>query len=427
MWMVTTLSSLGGDGTKHFERGKLHASYELQEVVGGGGFGIVRRARRRDGCGQWRAVKSLRKLEDKDLPEEVKTLPERLRAAKRHDAESLLREIKLMKLLDHKNIITLIECFQDSSHVHLVMDMCTGRDLLSFLLKGCDGHTEHDAATVMRQVLAAVEHMHGRRVCHRDLKPENLMMVSRLPFETNTLKVVDFGISVMFEPGQELRDQVGSIHYVAPQVLSGRYNHSCDLWSCGALMYLLLCGYPPFLAESEEKELALVKRGNYAFKAADAPTISEEAKELVRELLRMSQAERISAENALLHVWLNWSYEKNSAGRLLTEARQNLKEWRYGKPNAWDTLGTLFTDALQGTSPSQRNASAVPCPGSKASTICGGLWGADIDMDEGDDCAVQTLGNSPGLCILNCISCKDRGRYSDIPMLFLPQSDHETS
>lgn len=323
--------------------GKLEDYYFLGAVLGSGAWGCVLLARPMTGSGAIYAVKSINKLKREDCSTSSQSLPERLRQAKRRDADKLKLEIALLKSLKHDNIVRLIDSFEDSSRVHLVMELCTGGMLLEFLLDSGNPWTEKQVAHLMRQIFAATAYMHSMEVCHRDLKPENIMAVAQTSIEANTLKVIDFGLSSEFKAGQEMRQIVGTIHFVAPQVLAGRYNHTLDLWSCGVILFILLCGYPPFHGDSDSTTLALIRRGNYAFNPEDWSSISEEAKSLIRDLLRMNQAERCSAETALQHPWIQAL--QSLPTRPLASARQNLKAWRCGE-GVWTAVTGLFSKAV---------------------------------------------------------------------------------
>lgn len=101
----------------------------------------------------------------------------------------------------------------------------------------------------MQQILQAVAYCHSRRVAHRDLKPENFLFLNSSPW--SALKLIDFGLAARYTPGEPLRTKAGTPYYVSPQVLEGRYGPECDVWSAGVIMYILLCGYPPFNSYSD--------------------------------------------------------------------------------------------------------------------------------------------------------------------------------
>lgn len=120
---------------------------------------------------------------------------------------------------------------------------------------------------------------------HRDLKPENFLLTDNSP--TADLKCIDFGLSAFFQPGQVFKDVVGSPYYVAPEVLRGRYSYHADMWSCGVILYILLCGIPPFWGETEQAIIDAILKGKYDFDGEPWPQISDEAKDCIRRLLLM--------------------------------------------------------------------------------------------------------------------------------------------
>ncbi|KAF4706507.1 Calcium-dependent protein kinase 2, partial [Perkinsus olseni] len=119
------------------------------------------------------------------------------------------------------------------------------------------------AAVIMKQMFAAVYYCHKHHIVHRDLKPENFLFLDKSP--DAPLKVIDFGLATLCDPGQSMKTKAGTPYYVAPQVLQGNYNEKCDSWSCGVIMYILLCGYPPFYADNDTDILKRVRRGKYTF------------------------------------------------------------------------------------------------------------------------------------------------------------------
>jgi len=219
------------------------------------------------------------------------------------------QEIALMKIMDHPNIIKLYETFEDHRNIYLIMELCVGGELFDRIIEA--GHfTESQAATLMQQIIRAIYYMHENHVCHRDLKPENFLFMTKEPIENNLLKIIDFGLSCKFEAGQVLSTKAGTPYYVAPQVLAGKYDHLSDVWSCGVIMYVLLCGYPPFFGETDSEVLSKVRLGAFSFNAADWKNVSDDAKNLIRLMLKMNPKDRYTAEQTLNHDWI-----KNKAPR----------------------------------------------------------------------------------------------------------------
>ncbi|KAF8402288.1 hypothetical protein HHK36_013240 [Tetracentron sinense] len=143
-------------------------------------------------------------------------------------------------------------------------------------------------------------HEHG--VMHRDLKPENFLFANRN--EASPLRAIDFGLSVFFEPGQCFREIVGSPFYMAPEVLRRNYGPEVDVWSAGVILYILLCGVPPFWADTEEGIAQAIVRSVIDFERDPWPKVSEGAKDLVRSMLDPNPYSRLTAQEVLEHPWL---------------------------------------------------------------------------------------------------------------------------
>jgi calcium-dependent protein kinase len=183
------------------------------------------------------------------------------------------------------------------------LELCTGGELFDRIIDA--GHfTEVQAATVMQHMFRAVFYMHENHICHRDLKPENFLFTTKDPIENTTLKVIDFGLACKFKEGETLKTKAGTPYYVAPQVLQGKYDQSSDLWSLGVIMYVVLCGYPPFYGDTDADVLAKVRLGQFNFNQADWKNVSQDAKNLITMLLKMNQKDRYTAEQALNHAWV---------------------------------------------------------------------------------------------------------------------------
>jgi len=142
------------------------------------------------------------------------------------------------------------------------------------------------------------------------------------------LKIIDFGLSCAYEPGQVLTTKAGTPYYVAPQVLAGKYDQMADMWSIGVIMYVMLCGYPPFFGETDADVLAKVRLGNFSFNAADWKNISEDAKNLIRLLLKMNPRDRYTAEQTLNHEWIANKAPKAKSLNIGTNFVDKLKGFR---------------------------------------------------------------------------------------------------
>ncbi|CAL1142820.1 unnamed protein product [Cladocopium goreaui] len=301
----------GGIGHAQFiieNTGKITDYYQLdKKKLGEGSYGSVCKANNIS-TKAIRAVKTISKSQMKNL-------------------ERFKQEIAIMKMMDHPNIIKLFESFEDHRNIYLVMELCSGGELFDRIIES--GHfSEQQAAILMQQIIRAIYYMHENQVCHRDLKPENFLFMTKDPIEKNFLKIIDFGLSCKFTPGKPLSTKAGTPYYVAPQVLAGNYDQLSDLWSCGVIMYVLLCGYPPFFGDTDSEVLAKVRLGNFNFNPADWKNVSEDAKTLIRHLLKMNPKDRYTAEQALNHEWIKNKAPKASAVALQSNFVDNLRGFR---------------------------------------------------------------------------------------------------
>lgn len=269
----------------HDTWGSINDYYIVEEKkLGQGSFGYVCKGQSRETYIN-RAIKSLSKARAKETRKRYR------------------QEILIMKMTDHPNIIKLFETFEDKNHVFLVMELCTGGNLNERVKKvGC--FQEKDTAAVMQQILRPVFYMHEKRICHRDIKPENFLLLTKEPVHENTLKLIDFGFSCTLKKGQMLTTKLGTPWYSSPQVLAGQYDESCDVWSCGVIMYVLLSGQPPFHGKTDAEVMQNVKRGNYAFKGPVLENLSDMAKDMIRKMLKYQPQDRWTAGQALCHAYI---------------------------------------------------------------------------------------------------------------------------
>jgi len=278
-----TKQILTGSTSRFFasNRGRIDAFYQLGTVkLGEGAFGCVTEGVHVH-TGVSRAVKSITK-------------------GKMGSCANLRlnREIDIMKAADHPNIVKLFETFDDDAKMRLVMELCLGGDLMQ-RLRECGPFPEKEVCILMQQILRPVYYMHEMRLCHRDLKPENFMLLSQDSIEKNTLKLIDFGLSRAFADGEAMSTKLGTPAYSSPQVIAGRYDQSCDLWSCGVIMFMMLSGNQPFKGNNDAEVFQSVKRGNYGFFGSVWDTVCEDSKNLIRCLLKFLPQDRVTAEEAL--------------------------------------------------------------------------------------------------------------------------------
>eukprot|EP00922_Rhytidocystis_sp_ex-Travisia-forbesii_P065500 GHVS01097320.1.p1 GENE.GHVS01097320.1~~GHVS01097320.1.p1 ORF type:complete len:504 (-),score=61.19 GHVS01097320.1:558-2069(-) len=258
--------------------------YKGQKVLGKGSFGEVILCRDKI-TGQECAVKVISKRQVKQ----------------KTDKDSLLREVQLLKELDHPNIMKLYEVFEDSGYYYLVGEVYTGGELFDAIINQ-KRFSEVDAARIVKQILSGITYMHKNKVVHRDLKPENLLLQCKE--KNSNIRIIDFGLSSHFEASKKMKEKIGTAYYIAPEVLHGTYDEKCDVWSTGVILYILLSGCPPFNGANESEILKKVEKGKYTFDMPQWKKVSESVKELIRKMLTYVPSMRISAREALEHEWI---------------------------------------------------------------------------------------------------------------------------
>ena len=266
---------------KSIKKGKiLEGQFIIGEEIGKGTFGVVRIATHII-TGEKVAVKMLYK--DKILEES--------------DKKRLEREIKILKVLRHRNIVQLYNVIQTSSTIYLVMEHIKGKELFEIIVHK-KRLSELESLRYFQQLISGVEYLGKIRVAHRDLKPENLLIDSR-----NNLKIADFGLSNMYKNNELLSTACGSPCYAAPEMLSGEkyYGLSADIWSSGIILYTMLVGRLPFEDKDNKVLYQKIKEGNFII----PDFLSENAKDFLVKILNVDPKKRYNISQIKKHPWFN--------------------------------------------------------------------------------------------------------------------------
>lgn len=246
--------------------------------------------RRRLGQGSWGAVHEAVERSSGFL-RAIKKIP------KKADLTRFRQEMTILKGFDHPRIIRLYETFEDYGHLYMVMEYCRGGELFDRLTE--EGPLpEPVAAFLMKQILSALAYCHSRGVVHRDLKPENFLFLDK--DIRSPLKLLDFGLAKRVTPTTMMTSAVGTIYYLAPELLTGEYDYRVDCWSAGIILYTMLFGVPPFLGDSETYILRAIRDGNIDYSKRP---ISSSARDLIMSLCCRDPNRRSSAIDALHHSW----------------------------------------------------------------------------------------------------------------------------
>ena len=297
-----------------FKKSELKTNYDLGKDLGSGNFAVVKEA--------------TNKKKDSSIPQRVAIKV--IDKAKVEDMNDIQREIEVMNALDHPHIIKLFELYDEPKRMMLVMELVTGGELFDRIVaKG--SYTEKDAAEVMKTLCQALSYMHSKNVVHRDLKPENILYASEA--EDAPIKVADFGLARVVSGKEMMKTACGTPGYVAPEVLKnkGYSSGAVDMWSAGdtyrcghlspvvcpfrrpllprrlsagVILYILLCGFPPFYEEELPALFEQILHARYDFPSPWWDEISQDAKKLVSALLTIDPKKRATAEDVLETKWI---------------------------------------------------------------------------------------------------------------------------
>ncbi|XP_004704276.1 serine/threonine-protein kinase DCLK3 [Echinops telfairi] len=258
--------------------------YEPGRVIGDGNFAVVKECRHRESR-QAYAMKIIDKSKLQGREDMVDS------------------EIAIMQSLAHPNIVKLHEVYETDTEIYLTMEYVPGGDLFDAIIESVK-FPEREAALMITDVCRALVHLHAKGIVHRDLKPENLL-VQRNEDKSTTLKLADFGLAKLVV--RPIFTVCGTPTYVAPEILSEKgYGLEVDMWAAGVILYILLCGFPPFRSpERDQDELfSIIQRGHFEFLPPYWDNISEAAKDLVSHLLVVDPHRRYTAHQVLQHPWI---------------------------------------------------------------------------------------------------------------------------
>ncbi|GAQ87616.1 Putative calcium-dependent protein kinase [Klebsormidium nitens] len=223
----------------------------------------------------------------------------------------------------HTNkVVELYATYEDAIYFYIVMELCSGGDLFQNLATR-DVFLEQDAAYIIQQLLLAIQHCHAHRVVHRDLKPENILFVNDHSFD---IKLVDFGSAAIVDDSTVLRDFMATPFYAAPEVWERHYGPECDIWSIGAILYVLVGGLPPALTrQTAHKNPTWVDL--QAGKVTGLPEhISPELRDLLTQLVEPDPEKRVTASAALQHRWIRGEGQQNA--RNLEGSIRNIRAYQ---------------------------------------------------------------------------------------------------
>jgi len=241
---------------------------------------------------------------------------------KKKELASILKETEILAKLNHPNVITYIEHFEDAERLYIVTEFAEGGELFERVVQR-EYYEEADVRKIMRKLLKTVQFCHENGIVHRDIKPENILLASKT--DDDEIRLADFGFAREFveENFSNMQTACGTPGYVAPEVISQKpYDRACDVWSLGVVAYILLCGYPPFRGTDRRALFHKIRHANYEFDSPWWDPVSKDAKDFVSKMLVADPQKRSTIPDLLGHPFLASSMHVD-----LSSSLEPMREW----------------------------------------------------------------------------------------------------
>lgn len=225
------------------------------------------------------------------------------------DVERVSREIHILKLIRHPNIIQLYEIIETPKKLYLIMEYASGGELFEYIVKH-NKLPEKESCEIFQQIISGIEYIHKLHIVHRDLKPENLLLDDK-----NNIKLVDFGLSNTYKAEETLKTACGSPCYAAPEMIAGkRYKGiEVDIWSSGVILFAMICGYLPFEDSNTSQLYKKILAGDCKY----PKNISKRAKDFLKGILNINPDKRFTIADIRAHEWYIQIEEKQKPGILI--------------------------------------------------------------------------------------------------------------
>ncbi|XP_069107585.1 twitchin-like isoform X2 [Argopecten irradians] len=292
----------------HYREAPVEDFYYILEELGRGRHGVVRRVLDKSSGKQYAA----------------KFIP----VADPEMKHFFRQELYNLRAASHKNVVDAVDAFQSNRSLVIITELATGGELLDRVLS-LDNWTESDAAFFTRQLLEVLKHLHQHNVYHLDIKPSNILLSAS---DSDEIKLIDFGLSRRVLPDQTVRCNYGTPEFTSPeQVCNEALSSATDIWSVGALAYLLVSGISAFQDRTEKDILSWVETCDWEFDDEGFELVSKEAKDFISKLLILEPSERLTLEECLDHAWIKNATNRGQGSKLNIEHlatfhKQNKKE-----------------------------------------------------------------------------------------------------
>lgn len=293
--------------------------YEVKEVLGRGLASTVRKCVEK-GTGNCFAVKIVDVSTEKQSENEAQRL-----------LNETISEVNLLRQLSgHPSIINIHDFYQTPTFLFAVFEMAPKGELFELLNKSVTV-SEKKARRLMRQLFDGVAFMHQKNIVHRDLKLENILCI-----DDERIVISDFGFATQLQPGQKLKELLGTPGYLAPETLFCQmyenypgYSVEVDDWALGVILYTLLAGYAPFYHRRQLMMLRMIQEAKYEFRAEQWAQITNEAKDLIRNILVVDVGKRYTAAKCLEHPWMMAVPKGPPVPEVAVKKRPYKKLWKW--------------------------------------------------------------------------------------------------
>ena len=253
--------------------------YEIIEKIKDGGYSKIYKAK---SCytGDFVAIKAIDKLCFQESVEDVLLM---------------IRQTEVLKILKHRNLISLYEIIESTRYFYLIMDYLPNGDLIERIIK-LKRFKEEEALNIFSQIVDALYYMHKNDICHRDIRTEKILFD-----KNNKPKLVGFSYSTFYSQGKKIRDNYGSLCYACPEIIQNDYYNPelADVWSLGVVLYVMICGYLPFSEDDDDKNKELIIKGEVDY----PPEISNKVKDLLKHMLDINPTKRYNFQRIIKHPW----------------------------------------------------------------------------------------------------------------------------
>ncbi|EFA78100.1 putative protein serine/threonine kinase [Heterostelium album PN500] len=293
-------------------------NYTLLDKIGSGTFSDVHLCRHKETDKQY-AIKII----DKSLVQMIAS----------HTDLDISTEVNILSTLSHPHVIKLVEHFESEMNYYIVMEYLSGGELLYQLEEthnnpenksGVANYTEQSAREIIKQIIHAVAFLHKNNIVHRDLKPENILFNGKSEFAT--LKIIDFGLASYYKA--PLADICGTPDFQAPEMIKRQgYSYPVDIWATGVILYILLCGHPPFQGKNSMAIMSLIMKGEIKFDKPEWENVSDSAKDLISKMLDSDPSKRLTAEQVLQHEWMLIQSRPEDSPRLSGSFHKQLRRY----------------------------------------------------------------------------------------------------